>query len=141
MEKKFRLPFLDALLTRKVNNIVTTVYRKATTNDLCLNWNSFAPTNWKRGTLKTLIDRAYLICSSPELQKQEFQHLKQVFHEKNDYPKWVINQVVEQVEAKHRTVTHSNNLPMDDFEQPFATNEEKAICCYFLTKDNKVILH
>ena len=66
-----------------------------------------------------------MICSSPELQKQETQHLKLVFHEKNDYPKWVINYVVEQVEAKHRTVTHSNNLPMDNFEQLSATNEEK----------------
>ena len=37
MEKKSRLPFLDVLLTRKVNSIVTTVYRKTTTNDLYLN--------------------------------------------------------------------------------------------------------
>ena len=29
-----------------------------TTNDLYLNWNSFAQTSWKRGTLKTLIDCA-----------------------------------------------------------------------------------
>ena len=61
-----------------------------------------------------------------EIQKQEIQYLQQVFHEKNDYPKWVINQVVEQIEAKHQTVIHSNNLPMDDFEQPSATNEEKS---------------
>ena len=37
MEKKSRLPFLDVLLTRKVNSIVTIVYRKTTTNDLYLN--------------------------------------------------------------------------------------------------------
>ena len=37
MEKKSRLPFLDVLLTRKVNSIVTTVYRKTTTKDLYLN--------------------------------------------------------------------------------------------------------
>ena len=43
--------------------------------------------------------------------------MKQVFHEKNDYPKWVINQVTEHVEAKHRNVTRNNNLTMDDFEQ------------------------
>ena len=67
-----------------------------------------------------------MICSSPELRKQEIHHLKQVFHEKNDYPKWIINQVVEQVQAKHQTVTHSNNLPMGDFEQLSATNEEKS---------------
>ena len=126
MYKKCCLPFLNVLLTRNGNNIVTTVYRKTTTNDLYLNWNSFAPTSWKSGTLKAPAYRAYFICSSPELRKQEIQHLKQVFREKNDYPKWVINQVVEQVEAKHRTVTHSNNLPIDDFEQPSATNKEKS---------------
>ena len=67
-----------------------------------------------------------MICSSHELRKQEIQHLKQVFHVKNDYPKWVISQVVEQVETKHRTVIHSNNLLKDDSEQPSATNEEKS---------------
>ena len=54
-----------------------------------LNWNSSAATSGNRETLKTLIDRAYLICSSPELWKQDIQHLKQVYHEKNDYPKCV----------------------------------------------------
>ena len=92
MEKKCRLPFFDVLLARNVNNIVTTVYRKATANNLYLNWNSFAPTSWKKETLKTLIDCVYFICFSPELQKQEIEHLKQVFREKNDYPKWVLNQ-------------------------------------------------
>ena len=60
-----------------------------------------APTSWKRRTLKTLTDGTYLICSSPEHWKQEIQHLKQVFHEKNDYQKWAINWVVEEVQAKH----------------------------------------
>ena len=126
MEKKCCLPFLDILLTRNGNNIVTTVYHKTTSNDLYPNWNSFAPTSWKRVTLKTLIDHAYLIGSSPELQKQEIQHLKQVFHEKNDYSKWVIDQVVEQLKPKHQTVTHSNNLPMDVLEHPSASNKEKS---------------
>ena len=124
-------------VTRNVNNIVTTFYRKTTTNDLHLNWNLFTPTSWKRVTIKTLIHRAHLICSSPELRKQEIQHLKQVFHEKNDYPKWVINQIVEQVEAKHRTVIHSNSLPMNDFEQPSAANEEKRHLVLLLYQGQK----
>ena len=47
MVNKCRLPFLDVSLTRNGNNIVTTAYCKTTTNDLYLNWNSFAPTSWK----------------------------------------------------------------------------------------------
>ena len=34
VEKDCKLPFLDVLLIKKGNNIVTTVYRKATTNDI-----------------------------------------------------------------------------------------------------------
>ena len=45
MEKKCCLTFLDVLLTRNGNNIVTTIYPKTTTNDLYSNWNSFAPTS------------------------------------------------------------------------------------------------
>ena len=75
----------------RFNNIITTIYTKETTNDIYLNWKSFAPTTWRRGTLKTLSDHAYLICSSIALRKKEIDHLKKVFHEKNYYPKWVIN--------------------------------------------------
>ena len=91
------------LLIKKGNNIITTVYCKATTNDIYRNWKSFAPSTWKRGRLKTLVDRACLICSNIALRKKEMTHLKKVFHEKNDYPKWVINQVLNEVEEKHHT--------------------------------------
>ena len=66
-----KLPFLAVLLIKKGNDIVTTVYRKATTNDTYLNWKSFAPTTWERRTLKTLVDRAYLISSNIALRKKE----------------------------------------------------------------------
>ena len=47
VEKDCKLPFLDVLLIKKGNNNITTVYRKATTNDIYLNWKSFAPTTWR----------------------------------------------------------------------------------------------
>ena len=40
------------------NKIYTTVYRKATNNDVYLHWNANAPNSWERGTFKTLIERA-----------------------------------------------------------------------------------
>ena len=51
----------------------------------------------------TLADDAYLLCSSIALRKKEIAHLKKEFDEKNDYPKWVINQVLNEVEEKHKT--------------------------------------
>ena len=97
VKKNCKLPFLDVLLIKKENNIVTTVYCKATTNDIYLNWKSFAPTSWKSGTLKTLVDHTYVICSNITLKKKEIDHLKKFFHEKDDCPKWVINQVLNEV--------------------------------------------
>ena len=45
-------------------------------------------------------DRAYLICSNVAFKKKEIDHLKKVFHEKNNNPKWVINQVLSKEEEK-----------------------------------------
>ena len=58
LEHEGKLPFLDVLLCRMGNKIYTTVYRKATNNDVYLHWNANAPNSWERGTLKTLIERA-----------------------------------------------------------------------------------
>ena len=78
------IPFLDILISRKRNDNTTTVYRKSTCNDVYLNWNTFAPATWKRGTLKTLAERAYVICSTHHLLERELKHLEKVFHEKNN---------------------------------------------------------
>ena len=49
-----QIPFLDVFLINNVETISTTVYRKVSNTDIYINWKSFAPNNWKRGTLKTL---------------------------------------------------------------------------------------
>ena len=61
LEHDGKLPFIDVLLCRSGKKIYTTVYRKAINDDVYLNWSVFAPIGLKRGTLKTLIERAYLI--------------------------------------------------------------------------------
>ena len=62
---------LDILISRKRNDITTTVYGKSTCNDIYLNWNAFARTIWKRGALKTLVEQAYVICSTDQLLERE----------------------------------------------------------------------
>ena len=51
---KGTLPFLDVLIQKKGNSVVTSIFRKPTNTDIYLNWNAFAPNTWIRGTLKTL---------------------------------------------------------------------------------------
>ena len=79
LENQNKLPFLDVLLIRRGNKIETTVYRKSTNNDIYLNWGPFRPVTWKRGTLKTLFNRAYIVCSTDYHLKKELDHLRYVF--------------------------------------------------------------
>ena len=64
-ESNFKLAFLDVMLCRDGENIATAIYRKVTKASMYLNWNSFAPHSWKRGTLKTLTQHAYMMSSTP----------------------------------------------------------------------------
>ena len=66
-----KLPFLDILVMRSHSDITTTVYRKESNSDVYLDWDSFTSQPWKRRTLKTLVERAYLICSTPSLLEKK----------------------------------------------------------------------
>ena len=48
--------------------------------------------------MKTLISRAFDICSTYEYLKKELEHVQTVFHHRNNYPLWVINKVINDVE-------------------------------------------
>ena len=97
-EHKGTLPFLDVLIRRKGNSILTTVFRKHIYNDIYLNLNAFAPDTWKRETLKTIVERAYIVCSTNELLQMELKYLEKVFHETNNYPQHIIKQILKQVQ-------------------------------------------
>ena len=57
IEENSQIPFSDALLICNLETISTTVYRKVTNTDIYIYWKSFAPSNWKWGTLKALVRR------------------------------------------------------------------------------------
>ena len=82
---------------------------KNTFNYPCLHWDLFSPISWKRGKLKSLISRGYVICSNQGLLEKELKHLKNTFHKKNGYPLWMINQVMETVKETINTETISTN--------------------------------
>ena len=79
MEVESKLAFLDILLHRDGHDIIITVYRKVTNNDVYLNWYSFCPRESKRGTFRSLVQRAYIICSSLYLLKEELKYLEDIF--------------------------------------------------------------
>lgn len=77
MEKEIdrKLPFLDVLVTRKVDgSLGHSVYRIPTHTDRYLNKNSNHHPGQKRAMMKTLINRATRICE-PHLLQAELRHL------------------------------------------------------------------
>ena len=88
------ISFLYVLVVKKNNTIETTIYRKQTHNDIYLNWESFTPEVWKRGTLKTLLFRVH---TNKELLEKEVKHLKHVFITINGFPPWVVSKVISRV--------------------------------------------
>ena len=97
LKNQSKLPFLDVLLLQRGTKIVTTAYRKSKSNDIYLNWSSFAPVTWKRGTLKKLFNKTFIVCSTDYHLKEELGHLKYVFQKHNNHSKWIIKQVAKQV--------------------------------------------
>ena len=85
--------------------ISATVYPKVTNADIYINPKFFSPNSWKWGTLKTLVRRAYDICSADYYLYCELQHLKRVFDKRNDYPVWVISKVFNEFQGKQHETT------------------------------------
>ena len=50
--------------------------------------------------MKALVRRENDVCTSDYYLDCELQHLKKVFHARNDYPIWVINKVFKEFQSK-----------------------------------------
>ena len=124
-EDKGKLPFLDVLIQRMGNSIVTTIFRKLTNNEIYLNWNVFAPDTWKRGILKTLVERAYIVCSTNELLPKELKYFVNVFRETNNYPHYVIQQILKQVQDEQNQ--QNVNIPTAVTADETNANRKKEI--------------
>ena len=56
--------FLDVKITRGNNQLVTSVFRKATFSGVFTNFKSVMPVAYKFGLVYTLLHRSFSICSS-----------------------------------------------------------------------------
>ena len=76
----------DILLICNKDSVNTTVHHKKTNTDLYINWKIFSPNNWKWGTLKTLVSRAFDRCSTKKYLKEELNYIETAFKHQNSYP-------------------------------------------------------
>lgn len=82
-EHEASLNFLDLTIKRTDSGFETSVYRKKTFTGLGLNFFSACPLQYKLGSCKSLLFRAYNLCSNLNLFHQEIEYLKNYFTNNN----------------------------------------------------------
>ena len=87
------LNFLDTAITRSHNSFLCSVYRKPTFSGLGSSFFSFCSPNFKLTAIKTLLHRAYNICSDYHRLHTEFTFLKSFFHN-NGYPSFLTDKYI-----------------------------------------------
>ena len=91
LEINKKISFLDVLLIRKNETLETTIYRKSTNDGVYLHWDSSAPKNWKRSTLRSILTTAYKMRSTKELLDKELKRIEREFIEIKGYTEWIVN--------------------------------------------------
>ena len=92
-EREGKLAFLDVYVMRKDGTLITDVYRKSTFSGLGLNFYSYTDGNFKINFCRTLIFRAFKICSSWYLFHKEMNILSKFFS-CNSYPSHILPRLV-----------------------------------------------
>ncbi len=90
---KKEIPFLDVNVKMFDGMFETSVHRKSTYTGLCLNFHALCPEIWKKGLIKCLLNRAFLVCSTWKLFHEEVCKLKEFFL-KNAYPVHYFERIV-----------------------------------------------
>ena len=88
-----QLPFLDTLVSREDNRFVTGVFRKKTFTGLGMNYFSNCPLIFKINSCKTLLFRAFNLCSNWTKFHEEVTFLKQYF-KCNCFPSILFDKIV-----------------------------------------------
>ena len=126
IEQGGKMAFLDVLIKKEGDgSIQTGVYRKATNNSIYINWNSYAPRQWKVGTLSGMIRRAYEICSNEDELKKELDHLKTVFTVTNGYPCHLVSSVMEKLKKQQQQKQTTEDSEPPTTQDP--PKEEKTL--------------
>ena len=91
-----------------------------------MNYNSFLPTNYKKGLIDTLLFRSYSICADYSILRNEIKHLKTTW-QKNSFPLFFIDNCIKNFFLDKLFITgKSSNI--------ISNKKEIFICLEFLGK-------
>jgi hypothetical protein len=91
-EKDGSLPFLDIVITRRENQLETSVYRKKTDSGRFLHYDSNHPRSVKVGVANCLLNRATTQCITQGDRRREHEQVKSTLR-RNGYPDTVFNEI------------------------------------------------
>ena len=84
--------YMDVLIRKQNNEIITSWYRKPSNTLNFTNWNSFGPKTHKIKTVKAMIKRLKVICSDELTLKNDLEELRMSFIGSN-YPINLLNRL------------------------------------------------
>ena len=114
-----KLAFLDIEVEVRNGRYQTTVHRKPTDLGKCLNPVSECPDTYKTSVVRSYVQRAYKVCSSPELLQAELSRSKQILVN-NGYT----NTMVDREIRKHqRRLTQPRNPATDIVHTVYYCNQ------------------
>ena len=87
------LPFLDVLVTREGDSVLTSVYRKPTFSGLYTNFYSYISEKYKKGLIFSLIFRIFTFTVDWNKFHTEVEYLKEILR-KNSYPEYFIDKCI-----------------------------------------------
>ena len=87
LEENYSFSFLDVKITRRNNQLVTSVFRMAVFSCVFTNFESCMPVACKFGFVYNLLHCSFSICSSNEKFHEEIVLLKNIF-KNNEYPQY-----------------------------------------------------
>ena len=92
---------------------------------------------WKRETLRSLVQRAYIIRTSSYLVKEELKHIE-VFVMKNNFPIWVVKKIFKEEKEKVHNKKNVDKITTLFKKIPNLKGKIKVNCfCYFIKAPQK----
>ena len=123
VEENGQLPYLDARIARKDNQLLTSVYRKPTDTGRYLSFDSHHPISCKRSTVDALLSRALTVPTDDEEKEREVGLVQEMLTE-NSYPRPFIKQQLSRLRKKQentRTQQDPDGQAQDDPKSVYST--------------------
>jgi hypothetical protein len=140
LEKDLKINFLDVTVEKSNNSFAISIYRKPSFSGLGMNYFSYVPYIFKINAIKTLVYRAYHLCSKFSYIDCEFRFLVEFFSN-NCFPKKLIhNQICKFLQNIYQpptpvaTVAKDNRYILFPYLGQTTSIELKKDINYVLTK-------